>query len=62
MSSSPNDYVGRIDQIDSIELDNEFLGGKYCFITHLKWPAIGFMGRILNLYRNITPEFFYLQQ
>ena len=42
MSSSPNDYVGRIDQIDSIELDNEFLGGKYCFITHLKWPAIGF--------------------
>ena len=30
MSSSPNDYVGRIDQIDSIELDNEFLGGNYC--------------------------------
>ena len=35
MSSSPNDYVGRIDQIDSIELDNEFLGGKYYLTNHL---------------------------
>ena len=40
MSSSPNDYVGRIDQIDSIELDNEFLGGKYCLIFHLMLSAI----------------------
>ena len=40
MSSSPNDYVGRIDQIDSIELDNEFLGGKYCLIDRLKLPPI----------------------
>ena len=35
MSSSPSDYVGRIDQIDSIELDNEFLGGKYYLTNNL---------------------------
>ena len=29
MSSTNEDYVGRVDQIDSAELDNEFLSGTY---------------------------------
>ena len=29
MGSTNEDYVGRVDQIDSAELDNEFLSGKH---------------------------------
>ena len=29
MESTNGDYVGRVDQIDSAELDNEFLSGIY---------------------------------
>ena len=29
MASDTSEYVGRIDQIDSIELDNEFISGKW---------------------------------
>ena len=29
MASDKSEYVGRIDQIDSIELDNEFISGKW---------------------------------
>ena len=29
MESDNNDYVGRVDQIDSAELDNEFLSGTW---------------------------------
>ena len=31
MASDTSEYVGRIDQIDSIELDNEFISGNWLF-------------------------------
>ena len=59
MGSTNEDYVGRVDQIDSAELDNEFLSGKHKSKNFMSIDKCVIMSCKIYPYVNHT-KFFYI--
>ena len=59
MGSTNEDYVGRVDQIDSAELDNEFLSGKHKSKNFMSIDKCVIMSCKIYPYVNHTKFFLY---
>ena len=61
MGSTNEDYVGRVDQIDSAELDNEFLSGKHKSKNFMSIDkCVIRLCRVRSIHMLIIPKLFYI--